>query len=36
MHEHVDLFALEKSRVEIVDVNCGAGEGFDQTALDSR
>jgi hypothetical protein len=29
MHEHVDLFALEKSRVEIVDVNCGAGEGFD-------
>jgi hypothetical protein len=29
MHEHVDFFALEKSRVEIVDVNSGAGKGFD-------
>jgi hypothetical protein len=36
VHEHVDRLALEKSSVEIMDMNCGAGKSFDKMALDSR
>jgi hypothetical protein len=36
VHEHVDRLALEKASVEIMDMNCGAGERFGKMALDSR